>query len=157
VRPLNYVGVAGGAASAGTRGSACAFVGPPAGPRKLPPTVMTGPLAKIDVEFVVVTVSDGAFLVVDHGEHDAGRAPAWRGASVTFTISVMAAGDGERSARLHSHEQAAITDKALKIGKTLIAEAAANVVRGIETRSHKVGSFGRIFPRARIAAHRQAA
>src|SRR6266404_5393865 len=152
---LNYVGVAGGAAPAGTRGSACSFVGATAGTAEIAANSNDGTLAKIDVELIVVTVSDGAFLIVDGGEHDA--AGGLHGAGVgNIDHFRHAAGDGQRSAALHSDEQAAITDKALHIGKALVAEAAANVVGGVEPGGDKVGSFIGVFPGAPITAHRQA-
>src|ERR1700687_892719 len=115
-----------------------------------------GSLAEIDVELVVVTVSDGAFLVVDGGEHDAaGRLHAARLRDIHHFRH--AAGNRQRSAGLHGDEQAAVTDKALKIGKALIAEAAANIFGRVQARSDQVWSFDRIFPGARITAHRQAA
>src|SRR5713226_4413430 len=96
---LNYVGVAGGAASAGTRGSA--FVGPSAGATEIAGDGDDGSLAKIDVELVVVTVSDGAFLVVDHGEYDA--AGRLHGAGVGYVHHFgHAAGDRKRCTGLHS-------------------------------------------------------
>ncbi len=151
---LDDVWIAIGAASTGTRGSA--FVGPPAWTTEIAGDGDDGSLAKIDVELVVVTVSDGAFLVVDHRKHDA--AGRLHGAGIGNVHHFRhTAGNGERSARLHSYEQTAFANKAFKIGEALIAEAAANVVRGVQTRSHKVGSFSRIFPRARITTHRQAA
>src|SRR5258708_39702529 len=61
---LNYVGVAGGAASAGTPGSACTFVGPSAGPPEIAANHNDRTLAKKNVEPIVANARHGAFLVV---------------------------------------------------------------------------------------------
>src|SRR6266576_584716 len=115
---LDDVRIAGGAASAGTRGSACVVSGSTTWTAEIAADSDDGTLAKIDVELIVVTISDGAFLVVDGGEHDA--AGGLHGAGVgNIDHFRHAAGDGQRSARLHSDEQAAIADKALQIGKAL--------------------------------------
>src|SRR5437899_7486401 len=64
---LNYVRVAGGAASAGTRGSACTFVGAAAGTAEIAANSNDGTLAKLDVELNVVNGSDEDLFGVQHG------------------------------------------------------------------------------------------
>src|SRR5437016_1120519 len=109
---LDDVRIAGGAASAGTRGSARVFIGSTTWTAEIAADSDDGTLAKIDVELIVVTVSDGAFLVVDGGEHDAAR--GLHGAGVGNVDHFRhAAGDGERSAGLHRDEQAAFADEEL--------------------------------------------
>src|SRR5207245_4341632 len=68
-----------------------------------------------------------------------------------------AAGHRKRSAGLHGDEQSAFADEALKIGEALIAEAAADVVSGVQTGRHKVWRFGGVFPWTWIASHGQSA
>src|SRR4029077_19977963 len=152
---LDDMGIGGGAASAGTRRSAWTFVRAATGAAEIAADGDDGAGAELNVEFVVVTIGDGAFLVVDSGENDA--AGSLHGASVGNVHHFgHAASDGERCAGLHGDEQATFANETLKIGEALVAEAAANVVGRVETRSYKVGSFGRIFPGAGIPAHWQA-
>src|SRR5438552_5502273 len=155
---LDDVGIGAGAPTAGTAGTGGAFVGSTPTTRAAEVAAdsddRTG--AEINVEFVVVTVGDGAFLVIDRGEHHA--AGGLHGASIGNIHHFRhTAGDGERSAGLHSNEQTSLADEALEICKALIAEPAANIVSGVQAGGHKVGSLGGIFPGTRIASHRQAA
>src|SRR6266849_3857449 len=141
-----------------TRGTSCTFVGPA-------PTTWAAEIAadgddgtgaKINIKLIVVAVGDGAFFVVNGGKYDA--AGGLHGAGIGNVHHFgHAAGDGERSAGLHGDEQAAFADEALQIGEALIAEAAADVVGGVQTGGYKVGSFGGVFPWPRVASHGQAA
>src|SRR5207253_8532987 len=108
------------------------------------------------VELVVVAVSDGAFLVVDGRDDDA--AGRLHGAGVGNIDHLgHAASNGKRGTRLHGEQEPAVTDKALEIGETLIAEAAADIRGGIEAGGDKVGSVVGVLPGSWPAAHGQSA
>src|SRR4029077_12058696 len=105
---------------------------------------------------VGVAVGDGAFLVVDGGEHDA--AGRLHGARVRNIHHFgHPSGNGERSTGLHRDEQPAFADEPLEIGDSLVAETAADVVSGVQAGCDEVWSFGGVFPRTWIASHGKAA
>src|SRR5712672_2410707 len=155
---LDDVGIGSSATSTGAPGAAGAFVRSTSatGAAEISADGDDRTLSEIDVEFVVVAVSDGTFLIVNGGENDAAGSLHGAGIGDIHPFG-HAASDGKRGASLYGDEQAALTDKALEIGEALVAEATANVVGGVKTWSDKVWSIGGIFPGTRIAAHRQAA
>src|SRR5260370_30659269 len=97
---LDDVRIGDSAASAGTHGTACAFVRSATGATEIAADGDDGAGTEINVEFVVVTVGDGAFFVVNCREHDASR--RLHGAGVGYVHHFRhSAGDGERGAGLH--------------------------------------------------------